>query len=229
MCCSSCGSEMEQAIIVKKPSLPRGERPGRVARRAKQDAKWSAKRIAAGRSPIPSLMPLAAPAASSSSSSSAVTSTAPDAECTPFSPFEVAFLRSGRHRFAPTLKPAARLARRPRTAAVDGSEDDAAEIDSIASSHDRRNLIESWGLRFCACCNRLWCRDKNADRNMMSRALWLIARTPNLPHSSSPTSEVVPAVRVRLPYKLDGPSYLCRQPRVSHSPSTETTVGMNPR
>ena len=59
MCCSSCGSEMEQAVIQKKTVEARGKRMGRITRRAKQDAAWVKKRIQKGMSPIPSPPPCA--------------------------------------------------------------------------------------------------------------------------------------------------------------------------
>jgi len=96
----------------------------------------------------------------------------------------------------------------------------------MASSYDKHELIESWGLRHCVNCNRLWCRDRCATGNMMSRTLWLLTQIPNeliSPSVLSPSNDGVLAVRVRRPYKLDGPSYLRRQARVASSSTTTTS------
>ncbi|KAK9324198.1 hypothetical protein V1517DRAFT_317925 [Lipomyces orientalis] len=62
-----------------------------------------------------------------------------------------------------------------------------------AGAYDCRQLLTPWGLKYCSNCKRLWCRDKNATHNFLSRMVFLLAQ----PKES----------------RQDGPGYLCRQVR----------------
>ena len=174
----------------------------------------------------------------------------------PSAPFVPASERLGRHRYAHVLSAdrrvcrfskRSRLAHTSADALVDERNDTCIQerLLPLVSSYDKNELIESWGLRHCSSCNRLWCRDQGADRNMLSRTLWLLNQLRNepipvlQPHSSPSRGSVLSKAPVRrIAYKLDGPSYLCREHRDTQTPTqalacatipiTETKVGTNP-
>jgi len=241
---------MEQAVIQKKPVEARGKRMGRITRRAKQDAAWVQKRIQKGISTIPSPpAPVHLPASSAFPAAAATAAAAlvhdvhvsavtdVNVDFFPSVPFVPASERLGRHRYAPVLSADRRVCRFSKSIQE--------RVLLLASSFDKNELIESWGLRYCSNCNRLWCRDHGADRNMLSRTLWLLSQPRNepipvlQPQSSPSRCSVLSKAPVRrIAYKLDGPSYLCRGQRSTQTPTqapacatipiTETKVGTNP-
>jgi hypothetical protein len=189
-CCSSCGNaEMEQAILVKRPKEPvRQARPGRVARQSRQRDKW-----VANRATVPSPVPVSSQANFSDPS------------------FDPAYLLTPLgERVVRKRKPASISSDRLVARVRQGSP------EHRASAYAPSCLYESWGLRHCSACNRLWCRDVNACRNMTSRALWCLFQ----PAPPDPTV-IAPFRR-----KPDGPAYLRRGLPIS--PAKGNQIGHEP-
>ena len=169
-CCSACGSETTEAVLLKKPAKPRtstrkSRRPPGASKKQLRHADHHDRNRAA------QLKRCAARAAARESLDQHES--------------------TRRHRRPHGLVSVSDLARIPKwfikenptyNAVVDANAQDANAHDAASDQPVllHRPVVAPWGLRACAsaqCRNRLWCRDVNACLNMLRRAaFWLRQR-----------------------------------------------------
>ncbi|KAK9350828.1 hypothetical protein V1523DRAFT_442360 [Lipomyces doorenjongii] len=156
-CCSSCGEEMEKAVLAKRPQETRQAQSKGCLKRAVRKATLAAR--FAAKHGLPDPPPAAAPPP-------------PRADAT-----HPVVRDDGRRRQPPRVDGDAYVA---RTRFRRG---DAFPSPSDAGEYDRSQLLTPWGLKYCGICNRLWCRDKNATHNFFSRMVFLLAQSTVVAHA----------------------------------------------